>query len=272
MNDGGDVLRWLPGSWISPSALNTFSICPHKVRLQYIEKMRGQPRFSIDLSKGRIAHSLLAHAANVMRRGFEPPDDAWIAQSARQRLPFDEFPSEDERQRHANDIVQWVTFGISCLDRQAEIINVERPRHIGWSMIVPQWEYTVITRPDVVLLRTGANGEPFVEIIDYKTGKSDPAVMVPVMTRLIFREFLAEHVPLESTRVIFTYAWLEKRELQQVELTREVCSAQWPAIKGRIRDLVTETAWQPRPSRYCHYCDFRGNACKFGATHEGDGD
>jgi len=264
VNDHDTIVRWLPDSWISPSALNTFSICPHKARLQYVDKVRGQPRFSLDLSKGRIAHSLLAHAAHVMQRGFEPPDAAWLTMSARQRLPFNEFPSEEERFRHASEIVEWVNFGIAHLDRQAEIINIEKSRHTGWSMILPPHEYTVITRPDVVLVRTTSDGEPFVEIIDYKTGTGEPVAHVPVLTRLIMRDFLAGHVPLETTRVLFTYVWLQKKEHQQIELTREHCSGQWPVIKGKIRDLVTETRWQPRPSRYCHYCEFRGNACRFG--------
>jgi hypothetical protein len=264
VSNRGDEVRWPAGSWISPSALNTFSICPHKVRLQYIEKAQKRPRFSIDLTKGRITHSILAYAANVVRRGFEPPDEEWIEREARRRLPFDEFPSEEERLRHVTDIVQWVTYGLAHLDREAEIINVEKGQHTVWPMILPHQEYTVMTRPDVVLVRTGDDGEPFVEIIDYKTGLGDPVAMVPVMTRLIFREFLAAHVPLDVARVLFTYVWLEKREVQQVDLTRDVCSDQWPGIKGKIRELVTETGWQPRPSRYCHYCDYRGSACRFG--------
>jgi CRISPR/Cas system-associated exonuclease Cas4 (RecB family) len=258
-----DGPRWLPDTWISPSALNTFSTCPHKVKLQYIDKLNGRPGYNVDLSKGRIAHSILAHAANVIKRGFEPPDEAWIAKSALQRLPFDAFPSDEERVHHANNIVHWVLYGLDHLDHAADYLIVERPQHVEWP-ILPDQPFTFITRPDLVLLRTDRDGEPFIEIIDYKTGKSNAAEMVPVLTRLIFKQFLAEHVETEVTRVVFTYIWLEKRETEQVELTREECTAQWPGIIGKIRSLVTETTWQPRPSRYCHYCNYRGNACKFG--------
>lgn len=262
--------RWHPVTWISPSALNTFGICPYKTRLQYIDKLKGQHRFSVDLSKGTIAHSILAHSARVIARGFEPPDEEWIVKSVLQRLPSQEFPSEEERSRHASDIVGWVLYGLDYLDRSAEYLIIERNQHIEWP-ILPRQGFTFITRPDLVLLRTDREGERFIEIIDYKTGKSNAAAMVPVLTRLIFKEFLSNYVTAGSARVVFTHLWLERRESEHVELTREECEAQWPDIIDRIRRLVTETAWQPRPSRYCNYCDYQGKPCQHGLQPDRDG-
>ncbi len=263
--DGREGPRWLPGTWISPSALNTFSACPYKTRLQYIDKLKGPHQFSLDLAKGTIAHSILAYAANVIKRGYEPPDEAWIEKSAISRLPADEFPSDAERLRHAHDIVRWVAYGLAYLDRTAEYLIIERPQHIEWP-ILPHQGFTLITRPDLVLLRTDQehDDEHFIEIIDYKTGTGNAAPMVPVLTRLICKEFLTDYLVTASTRVVFTYLWLERRETERHDLTRERCAAQWAGIIGRIRNLVTETAWPPKPSRFCHYCDYRGNACEYG--------
>ena len=256
--------RWPRDRWISPSALATYRTCPYKARLQHIDRVTPPYRYDVHLNKGRIAHVILKRIADALAADRPPIDEDEMGRMARLHLPWQVFPSREEHERHAREVVRWAEAGRRALERvpEASYLLVERTLNREWRILAGESPYTIMARPDVVLLRPDADGAPLVEIIDYKTGKVRPDPEPPVLMRFVFRELLARHAGDAATaRVRFTYLWLDAAEETRIDLTLDHCHERWEPITQALRDLVTETDWTPRPSRLCRFCPYFRNAC-----------
>jgi RecB family exonuclease len=261
---GGSAPRWPRDRWISPSALATYRICPYKVRLQHIDRIAPPYRYNVHLNKGRIAHVILKRIADAVASDRPPIDEAEMAKMARLHLPWQVFPSRKEHEMHARQVVRWAEAGRRYLERvpEASYLLVERNLNREWRILAAESPYTIMARPDVVLLRPDADGAPLIEIIDYKTGKVRPDPEPPVLMCFVFRELLARHAGDPSTaRVRFTYLWLDAAEKTQIDLTLEHCHERWEPITQTLRDFAAETDWTARPSRLCRFCPYFQNAC-----------
>lgn len=73
---------WPDERWISPTALRGYSRCPHRVRLRYLDRIPEPKTFSVQLSKGRITHDLLAMSARRIVRGEGDFPDDWLYRTA----------------------------------------------------------------------------------------------------------------------------------------------------------------------------------------------
>lgn len=257
-----DGPRWPVDSWISPTALHTYDQCPRRARFKYIDKVPEASSFNLFLLKGRIAHNLLQYSATRISRREPVHDGDRFLKMAIQRLPPREFPSSEAREAHALDIVRWVAYGLDYLDREAEYLAIERGNNRLLRVVAGVNHYTLNARPDVILLRTAPDGERYVEFIDYKTGKPRTDDVVPVVTRYVSREMLKRFVPdPTTTRMQFTYLWLDPREKQVVDLSIEFCELAWETVTEAIRSLADEREWPATPSMLCHYCAYNGHVC-----------
>lgn len=256
--------RWPRDRWISPTTLNTYGNCPYRVRLTHIDKVPPPPVYNVFLSKGRIAHDILRDIANMLARGYPLIDETGILKRARIRLPWQEFPSGDEREAHARQILDWVTFGMRYLERipDPSWLLIEKNLHREWAIYPKNGPYTVMARPDVVVQRLYDDDLPLIEIIDYKTGKVRPEPGPPVLMRFVFRDLLKEIVGIPSdANVRFTYLWLDTGERTHLDLTLEYCHDHWTSISQQLHDLASETEWKPTPSFLCNYCPYYENVC-----------
>jgi hypothetical protein len=256
--------RWPRDRWISPSTLKNYRTCPYRVRLQDVERVTPPFRYNLNLSKGRIAHLILKRIADALARDRPVIDEAEMLTMARRHLPPQVFPSGDEREAHAREIVRWARYGRSYLERlpDARYLNVEHNETREWAIYPGRAPYTIMARPDVVLLRADEDGTPLIEIIDYKTGKVRPEPEPPVLMRFVGRDLLATHAGRASdARVRFTYLWLNTAEQTRIDLTREHCNDHWISISRELQGLASETIWRLRPSMLCHYCPYYRNAC-----------
>lgn len=255
-------LTWPRQVAISPTAIRHYTTCPHRIRLQYIEKRKSPYVYNLFLDQGNIAHNLLAEVAHRRRNKLAQRSEDEMWDRTFRRLPRNEFPSRVAHESAANDVMGWVRYGISRLDEHAEILIVEKPEKRTWP-----WPggsaLTITTRPDAILLRTGLDGEQFVEIIDYKTGSKEYVDEIPPVTmRYVFKKlFSGISADTRSLQMQFTYVWLAHRETHEIPLTPEYCQTEWERVTGVIGQLLTEREWQPQPSHLCHYCPFNGNAC-----------
>jgi len=253
---------WPLEQWISPTALKNFNRCPHRVRLRYLEKVPEPKTFSVHLSKGRITHDLLAMSAKRIVQGLGDLDDDWFYQNACRRLPRWEFPSDEARASHARNIADWIGWVLRYLDRTAVYLRIEKGEHrdLPWGPAGDR--LTLATRPDLVLLRTSDEGEPFIDVIDYKTGRQGADDLVPVFMRYALTEFLKTVVEdTRSIRMQFTWLWLETGEAEITDLSLDASRAAWRALTGHVERLMAEREWLAQPSIGCNYCPYNGIAC-----------
>lgn len=256
--------RWPQDRWISPTTLNAYGICPYRVRLAHIDRVPEPHVYQVFLRKGTIAHDILRDIARMLARTYPAIDDAEILKRALIRLPPQEFPSGEERDAHARQIVDWVTYGKRYLERIPDPtwLVIEKNQHRTWSIHPRNAPYTVIARPDAIVQRPDEHGQPLIEIIDYKTGKIRPEDAPPVLMRFVCRDLLARVVGNASAaHVRFTYLWLDTAERTQIDLTVDHCNEHWTRITRQLHDLASETEWKPRPSFLCNYCPYYRNAC-----------
>lgn len=257
-----DGPAWPPDRNISPTALNHYGTCPRRVRLQYID-CRPEPfSFNVPLLKGRVAHEILRQCANLMARHKPVMSDEMLARMVSQRFHPLDFPSVEAMESHISDVLRWVQFAISCLDRDAKYLIIERMNTRTVTFPPFPMPYKLVARSDVLLLRTDHDGEPYIEFVDYKTGAPQDDEVVPVFTRYVSRHLLKQHLSNPTTaRMQFTFLWLDGRERQVIDLSLDYCEWAWESVKGQIGALLSEREWPERPSPLCRYCPYNGNAC-----------
>lgn len=254
---------WTPDIWISPSKLRTYANCPYRVRLEYLDKVAAPRPFNLFLAKGNIAHDLLRLNAQLIRAGKPPLAEADVGKRAWYRLPAREFHSAAARHGAVNDVLRWVHYGTKHIDRAGEFLNIEKPGKRQVPVPAIGARLTISTRPDLIQIRTDADGERYIEIIDYKTGSMSYIDEVPpVAMRFVFKElFQTVSAGTLSLRMQFTYVYLDHADRHVIPLTPEYLDAQWAAITSTIERLVTEREWPSTPSKLCHYCPYNGVAC-----------
>lgn len=256
---------WPISKWISPTALNTFGNCPYRARLTYVDRKEPPYKFSIHLHSGRVAHELLRHTATCLKNATDPLPQDRILDIAHHRLPRNEFPSEQAWTDQAHKLAGWVEFGKKWLLAQPAPTflrieqNAVRPIRL-WPNVD---NYTLMSRADAVLLQHDPTGAPFINIVDYKTGKIREEIPPPIIMRFDLKELIHEHLgDTQTARVLFTYIWLNERQTSRIDLSAEYCESHWTEITDAARALATEQTWPATPSILCNYCPYYQNICK----------
>ncbi len=259
---------------LSPTSIKQYVNCPHRVRLSYIERRKAPFVYNLFLEQGRIAHNLLAEIAHRHKHAKPQRSDDELHARAFNGMPKREFPSEDAHEAAAGDILRWVRYGAGYLDRDAEFLAIEKNGRRPLRLVdgIP---LTILTRPDLILLRTSPDdGERFVEIIDYKTGSNNYIDEIPPVTmRYAFKSLFQSLTPdTLSLRMQFTYVWLQHRETHVIDLSPEYCESAWAEVTSVIDRVLTERDWPAQPSHLCGYCPFNGHQCTAFASWEPDSD
>lgn len=254
---------WPPDKWISPTVLKTYRDCAHQVRLQYIDRVPKPPVTRIDFTKGNAAHIALKQAAERLRRGEQPLTDEQVLDKVRRDLPRGGFPSDEEWDAHVREVIRWIRCGRRYIQRPSitDWVQVERPLKRSWNLFHDAPPFTISARPDVIVLHDAAD-EPWVEIIDYKTGARWFDEMPALVLRLVARELLDGLVGcVDDVRVQFTYLWLDHGDKDEIDLTPEYIDYYWREVEDDMRALVREREWAPNPSPRCHYCPYFESTC-----------
>lgn len=264
------AVQWDPSRRIYPRHLKLYTECPYRVRLRYLDDVPEPKTFNLAFAKGQIAHQLLQYCAHQLQRGHPPPDAQTLLTKVQTRFRRDDFPSDLTWQKEIDALLQAILFGLRYLAPDETFLKIEKNgtrEFIADSEIGP---FTLATRADLVLLRENEDG-PYVEIVDYKTGRRWQDMRVPVISRFVFRDLLQEHFPDPSTaRVVFTYLWLGSKEVESIELDPGLCYDHWIEIRQTMRNLLAETEWPAQPSSRCQYCPYAQKICQhaYTATHD----
>lgn len=263
---------WSSNVWLSPTKLKQYQGCPQRVRLQYVDKVKAYAPYSLFLEEGKIAHNMLGDAAKRLKAKSPLRNENDLLRWAFEGMRADEFPSDDAHLASARKIVRWYQAGMAHLDREATFINIEGNGHRDFPLpSSPGVRLTIASRPDLIMLRTDADGQPFVDIVDYKTGQVWVDPIPPVSMRFIFKTLFQELA--EDTLSLpmqFSYVFLEHGETEIIPLTPEYCAEVWSEVLQVAEQMVTEREWPATPSHMCHYCPYHGRQCDAEIPREDD--
>ena len=254
-----------------PSHLELFLQCRRRFHLKVIERHPIEESFSPALAKGTAAHEVLKICATEWQISTSMPADLKSLVAA--RLPRGAYPEEQAWDQDVAEIVAWVKYGLSYLDPYATILGVEQFLHRNVHPDDGSSPVPLGVRIDLLLLRTDGNGQQFIEIIDYKTGRNlDASAFAPVISRFVLKPIITKHLGSDGfAPVVYSELYLAKQHVRTSDMTLERCLAEWEEVKRTLAAIAAESEWSPTPSPLCEWCPFNGNDCFPTLDEPGDG-
>ena len=256
-----DGPRWPRSRAIYPTSLRRYLECPHRVRLEYIDKVAIEPpAWDPVLEKGNAVHKIMESIGGHIRRNRPIPN--YVRQRAEQLLPASKYPFEAVRQHDIEDVLAWSRAALRYLRRQpTRILVIEhyKPQRLTEERFA---NVQVGAKADIVVRREDQFG-PYIEIIDYKTGRNREYLShTPILSRIALRDIIKSELPgARFPRSMFTYVWLESGEIQQIDLDEEFLLFQWDEVSKHLEDLLDEETWPLSPSPRCRWCPYYRRAC-----------
>ena len=265
------VLRpYTPHHAIYPSAIEQYQQCARRFYLQRVAHHPTINQSSPAMAKGNAVHNVFKTCGEQLRRTGSFPTE--IPKLISVELARHPALSDTLLDGDIAELTDWVRFGLANIDRTAQVLGVEqfaeRPIRMADDIRI-----TFGAKLDLVLLRTGLNGEPFIEVIDYKSGQNlDQAQFPPVLSRFVLKRQIDQYLQLKMEkrfgRVLFTEIYLSRSEVRRQEMTREKCDHDWDALLQVVSELLSDRDWVPSPSPMCEWCPYLGNPC---TVHAFDG-
>lgn len=260
--DRSDGPAWLASRAVYPTHLRRYLECPRRCRLEYVDRVPiPDPAWDPVLEKGNVLHKLMErHAWALWKRGQTSVDaQSFIAY----KLPTVRYPTLEQRDHDIRQVLEWSRGALAYLTVEAtEFLCVEFYKPRVWERSSHPTPLRIGAKADVVVKRHDRIG-PYIEIIDYKTGKNREFTgHTPLLSRIALRDLMLLHLPGgDCPRSIFTYLWLESGEIQRIELEWSYLLEQWKVVGKQINDLLAERTWPMRPSRRCRWCPYLNVAC-----------
>jgi hypothetical protein len=257
---------------IYPSHLKLFADCRRRYRWKVVERRCVAEPFSPALAKGNAAHQILKRCLDGLRQP-EPSLPMDIAGLVRGRLPLEHYPSALARDADVAEVTGWVKRALGHLGPHDEVLGAELFLRRGYRGDEECAPFEAAALVDLVLLRAAPDGERYVELVDWKTGRSgweDP--FAPVIARFAAKPLIAQHLPgVQSPRVVYTWLYLAEGEPVSLELDLGLCAERWEEVKRAVGEIRAEQTWAPSPSPLCGFCPFNGNGCDAAAAPPDDG-
>ena len=253
--------RWPRRQGIFPSHLRAFLECPHRCRLEHVERRPKRPLWQASMEKGNAVHKIMEACASRLRAGRRADIDARAI--AERCLPRHQYAQLARREADIEDVLTWSRGAWRYLAAgETTILAVEQRHTWAWPRS-NLGELTFGAKADLVRLRGAAGGE-YLEILDYKTGRAQQSYpyLPPLLTRLALSNLLRHRFgQQEQPRVVFTYLWLQTGEVDSITVDRAWLTEHWATVHGQIDGLLSEERWPERPSHLCYFCPFYQTLC-----------
>lgn len=252
---------WPRSKAIYPTSLRRYLECPYRVRLEYVDRVAVEPpAWDPVLEKGNAVHKLMETIGGHLKRNRPIPD--YIRKQAERLLPADHYAFAEQRHHDIEDVLRWSRSALRYLRGQpTHILVIEhfKPQKLTGTTFD---KVQVGAKADIVVRREDALG-PYIEIIDYKTGRNREFLShTPILSRIALRDVVKHELPgSRFPRSIFTYLWLESGEIQQIDLDEAFLLEQWDEVSRHLEDLLTEQIWPTSPSHRCRWCPYYKKAC-----------
>lgn len=256
--------RWPNTIAMSPSSLKSYGQCPSRIKMRYLQNLDPPEKWVQAFAVGNATHSALGTIAQQMKVGTEPIGEEQIRMLCRFHMPEHEYPSPEAREYDVQRVLSWVARGrawLETLDVQ-EWLLIEQKQRRDVSLFPAEAPYELLTKPDLIVKRMDDDGDPYFQVVDWKTGQVREEPDVPVIVRYAIRDKLQEWVGnFSAANVQFTWYWLDENYRKDIDLSVEHCNHAWPGILEQMEALATESDWLATPGWYCQYCPYYQNHC-----------
>jgi PD-(D/E)XK nuclease superfamily protein len=231
---------------LSPRAINTYNQCPRKFFHQYVRNVKMPFEFSSGLAIGNVTHKALAEIFLARKAGLPEPDiEACIWKYLRtQKYP--EENGDELREDHFHLILEHVSAALRMLPAGAEVLEVERE----FDYHLASFGLAITSRVDLVV----RHGDGLIDHIDFKTGRQGGDPIQNVMSRVAVLNTLA----VASDRIRTVNGLTGTHTYAIVPGDRDAHIYAWHLVKDRIREILGDNDWLPRPDPdVCRWCDFK---------------
>jgi hypothetical protein len=256
--------RWNRKKGIYPTSLRRYLECPRRCRLEYVEKVPYDRPWNRAMEVGIALHKLMERVGNTLHRRQAPPPVETFRGLVETLLPEREYDNPQIRAADIDDILLWAAVGETYInDGDAQVLIVEHYDPRPWDDRGELGSVMLGAKADIVLRRHDADG-PFVEIVDYKTGRNrDHTEFTPLLSRIALKRRIEMALPGQAApRVVFSYLWLRDGEVDRRWQTRDEMHHRWGDLQRILLRMVKEEEWPMRPSHHaCRYCPYLNTEC-----------
>lgn len=256
--------RWNRGKGIYPTSLRRYLECPHRCRLEYVDKIPYEQPWSRKIEVGNALHQVMERIGNSLRNHQAPPPISSLRAYVSELLPEEKYDDPDDRIEDIDNVLEWGELGEGYIREGINtILRVERHYPRRWDDRGMLGTVMLGAKSDVVMRREDETGR-YVEIIDYKTGFSRKwSQFTPMLSRIALDHRLRGALPEQKEpRVVFTYLWFAHDEIESITLTRNHMNNEWRELKGILTRMVHEETWPKRPNpKVCTYCPYFNTEC-----------
>lgn len=256
--------RWNRSKGIYPTSLRRYMECPHRCRLEYIDRVRYEQPWTREIEVGNALHKVMERTANSLRSRQVPAPAQSFRRWVGDMLPAHRYDDQQERAADIDNVLEWAEQGEGYLsDGEADILLVEHYTPRRWTDSGELGSVLLGAKADVVVKRHDEHG-PYVEIIDYKTGRNrHHTQFTPLLSRIALkRRIQAVLRQQRAPRVVFTYLWFRYDEVDERWMTANEMHQQWGELHRILVRMVNEETWPKRPNpKMCHYCPYFNTEC-----------
>ncbi|MDP9469876.1 MAG: PD-(D/E)XK nuclease family protein [Chloroflexota bacterium] len=255
---------------IYPKHINLFLQCPERYFHERVERQKIDQPFSPAMTKGIAVHQILNDAAVEYRRHGTVP--ANLVERAEALVPRSSYPSDLAWCADVESVVAQVKFGIAYLDGEACVLASEATYQYPYQRGRDCPPFALAAKVDLVLLRHDADGQPFLDVVDFKSGTSLRADTIQELAgRIVVEQNAERRFGLPYAYVQTSTVYVGVGAVRSEVLDAEECGRRWSQTKQVVAAIVNGNDWEPNPSPMCEWCPFFNNGCSL-TVEDGDDD
>jgi len=209
-----------------------------------------------------IAHEYEA----FYRREGVPSVPSDLHTRAERALSRESYPYDDAWKADVAAVVEELKYGSSYLDGEARVLATESTLQYPYPGSPECPPFVLAAKVDLVLLRHTPDGEPYLDVIDWKGGskiRGDP--IQELAARMVVKHNAARLHSGDYRFIQSTTVFLGAKTYRSTVIGAVDGPQRWGELKTIAAAIQTSSDWAPTPSPLCDWCPFFGNGCTLGA-------
>lgn len=248
-----------------PTHINLYLQCPERYYHERIERRRADQVFSPALAKGIAIHEILASLAaayqHAMDHGDGPAVPIDLVCRAEAALPRARYGSELAWRADVEAVVGAAKNGVSYLDGEARVLATEATYQFPYLQGKDCPPFTLAAKVDLVLHRRDANGQWYLDVVDYKGGTSVRVDPIQELAARIVVKQKAHRFNVDYAYIQSTTLFVGVGVINSDVLSTEECGNRWSQMKQAVAGMLGGHTWRPNPSPLCEWCPYFNKGC-----------